>query len=128
MSVYVDGLSDRKPSAWWRWGPSCHLLPASSSPVDLEELHRFAAGLGLRRVWFQGARTRHRRRGAGKRARGTVPHYDLTARLRERAVLHGAVELSDRATLAAHLERLRGAAPLAAPGALRASDGREVRQ
>lgn len=70
MSVYVDPLVD-----WgWRLGPSCHLIADT-----LEELHEFAARLGLRRSWFQPHST---------------PHYDLTASKRAAAVALGAVELA----------------------------------
>jgi hypothetical protein len=73
MSVYVDVLRD-----WgWRLGPSCHLIADSN-----EELHAFAALLGLRKEWFQ-------RSSSG-------PHYDLTARKRAQAVRLGAIELADR--------------------------------
>lgn len=51
-------------------------------PGDLEELHAFAARIGLKRAWFQ----RHR----------LAPHYDLTVRRREAAVRAGAIELSFR--------------------------------
>jgi hypothetical protein len=46
----------------------------------LDELHKFAEGIGLKREWFQN------RRG--------YPHYDLVASVRRRAVAAGAVELS----------------------------------
>jgi hypothetical protein len=73
MGVYVDKLRD-----WgWRLGPSSHLIADT-----LDELHAFAARLGLRRAWFQNARS--------------APHYDLTAKRREVAVRLGAVELEDR--------------------------------
>jgi hypothetical protein len=57
---------------------SCHL----TTDGDLEDLHEFAARLGLRRAWFQ----RHR----------LAPHYDLTPEGRELAVGAGAVEVSAR--------------------------------
>jgi len=70
--VYVDALRD-----WgWRLGPSSHLIADSN-----EELHAFAAKVGLKRSWFQ---------------RGTVPHYDLTANRRVVAVQLGAAEVSNR--------------------------------
>jgi hypothetical protein len=76
MSVYVDKLRD-----WgWRLGPSCHLI-SDCPPGDNEELHAFAARLGLRRSWFQ---------------TGIEPHYDLTASKRALAVRLGAIELEDR--------------------------------
>lgn len=50
---------------------------------SVEELHRFAAGIGLRRAWFQG-HPRH-------------PHYDLTTpRKRNQAVRHGARRVTSR--------------------------------
>lgn len=50
---------------------------------DLEELHQFAASIGLRREWAQTSR------------RG-VPHYDLTPGRRARAVVAGAIPLTRR--------------------------------
>lgn len=72
--VYVDPLRN-----WgWTHGPSCHLIADT-----LDELHAFAAKLGMRRAWFQ--------------EHGRYPHYDLAATRRERAVRLGAVELDARA-------------------------------
>jgi len=74
MTVYVDKLHD-----WgWKLGPSCHLLPANQGAAALEELHAFAAKLGMKRQWFQNKRW---------------PHYDLVASRRARAVQLGAVEI-----------------------------------
>ena len=73
MSVYVDRLRN-----WgWKLGPSCHLIADTN-----EELHEFAARLGMRRSWFQKATS--------------GPHYDLTEPKRRLAVSLGAVELEDR--------------------------------
>jgi hypothetical protein len=70
VSVYVDNLNE-----WgWRLGPSCHLVADG-----LDELHDFAARLGLKRLWFQG--------------NASTPHYDLTARRRAKALTMGAIEL-----------------------------------
>jgi hypothetical protein len=83
-----------------RWGPnqprpfhrgSCHLTVAGSTPEDIEALHEFAASIGLKREWFQG---------------GRVPHYDLTASVRRRALVAGAVFISSKDQARA---RLRGA-------------------
>jgi hypothetical protein len=72
MSVYVDKLRD-----WgWKLGPSCHLIADSN-----EELHEFAAKIGMKRSWFQ------------KKSSG--PHYDLSASKRADAVKWGAIELED---------------------------------
>lgn len=80
VTVYVDDLfhwpGPVSPAAGGHSGEWCHLMTDS---VDLEELHRFAASIGLRRPWFQN------RRG--------LPHYDLTERARSRAVASGAVEV-----------------------------------
>jgi hypothetical protein len=69
MAVYVD-------SAIWSWSGCrwCHLLSD-----DLDELHRFAALLGIKRTSFQCA------------PKTTTPHYDLTAFERARAIRLGAV-------------------------------------
>lgn len=56
---------------------SCHLTADTE-----EELHAFAARLGLRRAWFQ--------------AKSTTPHYDLTESKRELALKLGAVFVSAR--------------------------------
>ena len=54
-------------------GGSCHL----TTDGPLEELHVFAARIGMKREWFQ----EHR----------LTPHYDLTPGRRERALSLGAV-------------------------------------
>lgn len=53
------------------------------SDQSLDELHRFAGALGLRRAWLQDHR---------------IPHYDLTtSNMRWRAVAHGATLVDSRA-------------------------------
>ena len=76
--VFVDDLR-----IWgkWRHGASCHLLPNGPDPVDLEALHAFAKGLGLKRQWFQD---------------GRWPHYDLTSTKRMVALAHGAIPIDSR--------------------------------
>lgn len=66
----------------------CHM----TSDASLEELHAFAARLGLRREWFQD---------------GRHPHYDIVLSNRRRAVAWGAREVNSR-------ELVRGSAALAA--------------
>lgn len=58
----------------WRWRDRrwAHLV----SDASYEELHAFAAGLGLRREWFQG------------------DHYDVPAAVREVALARGAEAVS----------------------------------
>jgi uncharacterized protein DUF4031 len=73
MAVLVDELREyphaRVPFRHW-----CHLV----SDTDYDELHAFAAKLGIPRSRFQG------------------DHYDLPTHLRERAVELGAPEVTAR--------------------------------
>lgn len=81
MSVFVDRLQYYpSPSATGRrlW---CHLWADSE-----DELHAFATRLGLRQSWFQPHRL--------------LPHYDLTAGKRRRALSLGATEASVRVAVA----------------------------
>jgi len=84
MAVYVD-------DAIWTWQGRkwCHLLAD-----DIDELHRFAARLGLHRTSYQGP------------PRSSTPHYDLTAYERQRARALGATRC-DRAAIVAVARRLR---------------------
>ena len=72
VALYVD-------DAIWRWQGLqwAHLL---ADGVD--ELHRFAADLGINRLSYQGP------------PRTSVPHYDLTAYERRRAIARGAIACS----------------------------------
>jgi len=80
MAVYVDKLqhyprvafSDTVPEHWKHimW---CHMWADS-----LTELHEVARKIGLKRSWFQDKQFN--------------PHYDLTGRMRERAIKAGAIE------------------------------------
>lgn len=58
MTVYVDDLKDYGFTDW-RKGRWAHMWSD-----DLEELHRMARVIGLRREWFQNGNLR-------------FPHYDL---------------------------------------------------
>lgn len=71
MPVYVDPLIDYG----WKLGPSCHLTADTE-----EELHEFAAKIGMKREWFQPGD-------------GDQPHYDLTKGKRIVAVKKGAIEI-----------------------------------
>lgn len=68
--IYVDPLALYGNRQW------CHMATDGS----LDELHQFAASIGLRREWFQN----HER----------VPHYDLTPGKRHQAVRAGAVQVT----------------------------------
>jgi len=82
MTVYVDDLTQvvgslsprlRKMGRSW-----CHM----ATDDNYDELHAMAERVGLKRSYFQ-----HRH---------SIPHYDLTPKMRERAVLLGAVSVSGR--------------------------------
>jgi hypothetical protein len=79
VSVYVDPQMTCLVSRAWRWPTSCHMFSDS-----LDELHAFAARIGLRRAWFQD---------------GRFPHYDLNEWRRRMAVKAGVVELDRRAAV-----------------------------
>lgn len=74
----------------------CHLL---SDQPDPEELHRFAARLGLRRSYFQ-----------HKPGNPAHDHYDLTLGKRAQAIALGATVL-DQPGMAALLTRRRALFP-----------------
>lgn len=57
-----------------------------ASDASRQELHEFAAHIGLKRAWFQ--------------EHPWVPHYDLTPSKRKLAVLHGAKEVEGAQELA----------------------------
>ena len=69
MAVYVD-------DAIWHWAGRtwCHLMADST-----DELHRFAARLGVHRISYQGP------------PRTSAPHYDITGFERNRALRLGAI-------------------------------------
>ncbi len=81
MTVYVDDWRQRAQvgPVDGRWS---HLLGD-----DQDELHAFAAQLGLRRQWYQ----RHRRH-------PTMNHYDVTEPLRQEAIALGAHSITWRET------------------------------
>jgi hypothetical protein len=84
MAVYVD-------QAIWKWQGLkwCHLLAD-----DLDELHRFAARLGIKRTSFQAP------------PKASAPHYDLTAWERKQALALGAV-MASRDEMVLVVRRLR---------------------
>lgn len=82
LAVYVDNARIS-----WRGRRWCHLVADS-----LEELHRFATSLGLKRVWFQ--------------SQASLPHYDVTVEFRAIALTRGAKE-ADRRTLISRGKQLK---------------------
>lgn len=63
---------------------------------DVEELHRFAAALGIKRASYQGP------------PRTNKPHYDITAFERDRAIRLGAIACT-RQEIVVVLRRVRAA-------------------
>ena len=86
VALYVD-------DAIWRWQGLrwAHLLAD-----DIDELHRSASALGINLLSYQGP------------PRTSVPHYDLTAYERRRAIARGAIACS-RDEIVAVLRRARSA-------------------
>lgn len=84
MAVYVDLMRPCLKSKRWPWKESCHLIAD-----NLNELHSFASRLGLERRWFQND--------------SRLPHYDLTAGIRWKAIACGAVEIATKQLI----ERMR---------------------
>jgi hypothetical protein len=84
VAVYVD-----EPIWAWQGLRWCHLLAD-----DIEELHRFAAQLGLQRSSYQGP------------PRTASPHYDITGFERRRALALGA-HASGREEIVLAARRLR---------------------
>jgi len=72
MPIYVDDAQ-----VPWRGRRWCHLVADS-----LDELHSFAAQLGLKQDWFQ--------------RKTLYPHYDVTSTLRIKALELGAVPANKR--------------------------------
>jgi hypothetical protein len=82
MSVYVDDAF--VGSDWGRWTGGGHMQADT-----LEELHAFAAKLGLKPAWFQ-----------TRPGRPDRDHYDLMRGRRDRALALGAIaETTEQGTL-----------------------------
>ena len=94
MAILVDELREY-PGVALPFTVWCHMATDGS----FEELHEFAARLGLRRAWFQ------------------RDHYDLPAHGRAAAVALGAEEVCDGRAAAADGRPARRARPPARAGA-----------
>jgi hypothetical protein len=78
MAILLDSFHNGARGPFRYWHRRCgHLV----SDASLDELHAFAESLGLRREWFQAK---------------SIPHYDLTGAVYERAIERGAVLVSSR--------------------------------
>lgn len=71
---------------------SCHLT--TDGPID--ELHEFAARIGMRRAWFQD--------------HPLAPHYDLVPAKRAKALERGAVFVSARQQAISRIEKRKAVA------------------
>lgn len=75
MSVYVDEMRVCIQTRSWPYTHACHLVADS-----VEELQAFALLMGLHHSWFQN--------------KPELPHYDLTTRMRKKAVRMGAFQVN----------------------------------
>lgn len=73
--VCVDPLMSCVMNRYWKWPEVSHLVADTD-----EELHAFAASIGLRRAYHQVST-------------GGLSHYDLTRGKRTQSVSRGAVEI-----------------------------------
>ena len=78
MAILLDSFQNGARGPFRYWHRRCGHLVSDSS---LDELHEFAAELGLRREWFQ---------------KKSIPHYDLTGTVYELALERGAILVSSR--------------------------------
>lgn len=86
ITMYGEKLTRGLPSTRW-----CHMVSDQSE----EELHAFAARIGLRRSWAQ------------LRPQASAAHYDLTPQRRTMAVRLGAVEVSSRELVMRNFDGMR---------------------
>lgn len=78
--ILVDPIVDYTGRTRLRYKQWCHMV----SDTSAEELHEFAARLGLKREWSQ------------ERPKSSAHHYDLTPAKRLRAIELGAQEVPSR--------------------------------
>lgn len=88
MPVYVDEIKDYGRNVAGHGSKWCHLFADTT-----DELHQFAARLGLKRSWFQN--------------RVNFPHYDLVPSKRNLAVKKGAIQVT-RAEMINHMKKHTG--------------------
>ncbi len=84
MPVYVDPMMGCVKSSRWPYTKACHMFADSD-----QELHAFAARLGLSHRWFQTPARKYFQC-------VSFHHYDLTEGKRAEAVRMGAIELNRR--------------------------------
>lgn len=67
MTIYVDNARI----------PFRNMIMSHLMSDDIDELHEFAARLGMKRAWFQDT---------------SIPHYDVSEGMRQKAIRMGAVQ------------------------------------
>lgn len=77
MGVYVSEMQVCIRSKKWPYNQACHLVADSVS-----ELQEFAQLMPLHISWFQDS--------------PSMPHYDLTTRIRQRAISLGAIPVTQK--------------------------------
>ena len=106
MAVYVDDAIWHFAGRKW-----CHLMAD-----DTDELHRFAARLGLKLLSYQGP------------PKTSAPHYDITGIERDRALRIGAIACG-REEIVQVFRRVKVAdGKVTRPRPLRSEDGRPITQ
>ena len=76
--IFVGQLFTCLKNKRWRYNQACHLF--CDRPENLEELHKLAQQIELRRSWFQ--------------SKSVLPHYDLTESKQRKAIKAGALLIS----------------------------------
>lgn len=77
MAILVD------EAIWpYRGALYCHMISDLPGQAGIDELHTFAARLGLKRSWFQD--------------KPRWPHYDLSKNMRRLAIRYGAQSVTAR--------------------------------
>jgi len=88
MTIYVDGITEHEtPLRHKQWS---HMV----SDTGADELHAFAARLGLKRAWSQ------------ERPKSSAHHYDITPPKRALAIRLGAVAVTGRELVARNYDGL----------------------
>lgn len=94
VTILVDD-----PIYRWRGKLWCHMVSTDSA----EELHAFAAKLGLKRQWSQ------------ERPKASAHHYDITEAVRYRALLLGAKTVTSRVLVLRNYDGMRARGLLPTP-------------
>jgi len=88
--VFVGELFTCLKNKNWRYNQAAHLF--CDKPENIEELHKLAQRIGLKRSWFQ--------------SNSVIHHYDLIASKQKKAIKAGAV-FCDRKTECTYIRKWR---------------------